>query len=168
MDRIEKIKFEIKVYRCFFSFILIILVGCKRESKIYKIDKRSNLGISLIEHPYVFEGEDYEVNSFFVHKDLNTNEYVLNLSLMGNVSQFSKNHRAFIHGFKNWSDSDKKINLVMNNPKTKGDSVVFCKTLTLKKDSLFERMNFGVEDKITKQRIFVLTLKNVDLHEFIH
>lgn len=164
-ERIENIGYGNIVYLYFLAFLLTML-GCNGKNKIYKIDKRSDLGISLIEHPYVFEEEGFEINAFFVRKDLNTNEYVLNLYLKGNISRFTKDHRAFVHGFKNLSDRDKSINIILNNPKTQGDSLVFRKALTLKKDSLLEKVNFGVENKITKQRKFVLTLKNVDLHEF--
>lgn len=164
-NRIENIGLSNIDYRCFLVFLLILL-GCNGENKIYKIDKHSDLGISLIEHPYVFEEESFEINAFFVQTDLYTNEYILNLCLKGNISRFSRNYRTFVHGFKKSSDSVKVVNIVLNNPKTYGDSLVFRKILILKKDSLFEKINFGLENKITKQRKFVLTLKNVDLHEF--
>ena len=139
-ERIVNIEFGSVVYLYLLTFLLTML-GCNSENKIYKIDKRSDLGISLIEHIYVFEEEDFEINAFFVRNDINTNEYVLNLCLKGNISRFSNDHRAFIHGFKNLSDNDKSINIVLNNPKTHGDSLVFRKALTLKKDSLFEKVN---------------------------
>ncbi|KQC30608.1 hypothetical protein AAY42_12530 [Flagellimonas eckloniae] len=158
-------EFDNKVSLYFLVFSLTIL-GCKDENKIYKIDRCSDLGISLIEHIYVFEDEGFEINAFFVQKSADRNEYILNLCLKGNIIKLSKDHRAFVHGFKNFSSGDKSINIVLNNTKTLGDSLVFHKALILKKDSLFEKVTFGVENKTTKQRKFVLTLKNVDLHEF--
>ncbi len=163
--RIEKKGFDNKICRDVL-FILLSLTGCNENNKIYKIDKQSDLGISLIGHPYVFEEEGYEINAFFVRKDETTNKYFLNLYLKGNIMEFSKNHRAFIHGFEDLTDTDKSINMVLNNPEIKGDSLLFRKSLSLKKDSLFEKVNFGVEDKVSKQRKFVLTLRNVDLHKF--
>ena len=158
-------KLGITACLCFLVLMGVIL-GCNGENKIYRIEKRSDLGISLIEHVYVFEEEGYEVHAFFVAKEAGTNEYVLHLVLQGNILEFAEDHRAFIHGFKRSSDKDKSINMVVNNPKTHGDTLVFSKALSLKKDSLFEKINFGVEDKITKQRKFVLTLNNVDVHKF--
>lgn len=165
LERIKNIGFDNKICHYFLFFLLAIL-GCKGDNKIYKIDRQSDLGLSLIEHPYVFEDEGYEINAFFVREDETSNEYFLNLYLKGNITEFSKDHRAFIHGFENITDTEKSINMVLNNPKTLGDSLLFRKALALKKDSLFEKVNFGVEDKITKQRKFVLTLNNVDLHKF--
>ena len=164
IERIKDFGFGSIAYLYLLTFMLTIM-GCRGENKIYEIDKRSDLGISLVEHLYVFEEEGFEVNALFVHKDINTNKYILNLYLKGNISTFAKDHRAFVHGFKKLSDTDKSINIVLNNPEAKGDSLVFRKALTLGKDSLFEKVNFGVENKITKKRKFVLTLKNVDLQE---
>lgn len=146
--------------------IVLIIAGCRGEKKVYKIDRRGNFGISIIEHPFVFEEENFQIKAFFVQKDSSTNEYVLNLCLTGDVSKFHDDHRAFVHAFKSLSDSNKAVNIVLNNPKIYGDSLVFSKSLRLKKDSLFEKVNFGVENKITKKRKFVLTLKNVDVKEF--
>lgn len=164
-ERAKNIESRSKI--CLYLLICFFMIlACNVENKIYRIEKHSDSVTSLIEHLYIFEEEDFEISAFFVRKDLNRNEYVLNLYLKGNVSSFSKDHRAFFHGFKNISDSDKSINIVLNDSRTKGDSLVFSKTLILKKDSLFEKVNFGLENTISKQRKFVLTLKNVDLHEF--
>ncbi|WP_306012698.1 MULTISPECIES: hypothetical protein [unclassified Allomuricauda] len=168
MSSLNKIKyFGIGHLICSFIIgIVLTISGCRGEKKVYKIDKRGNFGISLIEHPFVFEEENFQIKAFFVQKDSSTSEYVLNLCLTGDVSKFHYDHRAFVHAFKSLSDSNKSVNIVLNDPKIYGDSLVFSKSLRLKKDSLFEKVNFGVEDKITKERKFVLTLKNVDLQEF--
>ena len=165
LERIGKIGLHNKIWACFL-FIALCILGCKEDNKIYKIEKYNDFGISLIEHPYVFEEEGYVLDAFFVREDEETNKYFLNLYLQGNITEFSKNHRAFIHGFKSTTDSNKSINVVLNNPQTEGDLLLFRKVLPLKKDSVFEKVNFGVEDKTSKQRKFVLTLKNVDLQKF--
>lgn len=165
LERIGNIGFHNKIW-VYFLLSSPLILSCNGDNKIYKIERQTHLGISLIEHPYVFEEEGYEINAFFVREDERSNKYFLNLYLNGNIAEFSKNHRAFIHGFKNSTNIDKSINMVLNNPKTMGDSLLFRKVLPLEKDSLFEKVSFGVEDKITKQRKFVLTLNSVDLHKF--
>ena len=143
---------------------LLVLSGCRGENKIYRIPTHSEQGTSLIGHPYVFEDEGWEINAFFVKADQKTETYMLHLHLVGAISEFAVDHRAFIHGFEEWNDSDKSVNRVLNNPKVYGDTLVFRTALPLKGDSLLQKVNFGLEDKITKKRKFVLTLKNVDLH----
>lgn len=113
---------------------------------------------SLIEHPYIFEDLGLKLESLAVRKY--KNKLIVKASIDGKTNSYNNNYFLFLHGYVN--EGDKLLNMDLNLQENSKGKLLFSKTF----DSIptsFREIRFGLTNPTTKQRVFSVAVKEIDL-----
>ena len=146
--------------------ILASIISCKKNNKgDVEVDKKQKVEVeqkivSLIEHPYIFEEADFQIEKFTAEELIESEKFLFSLTVSGNIEKFENDHRVFVHGFNNINTKEFLVNFVMNKTKKEGNKLIFYKEFSPEHTSV-ELLRFGITDIKEKKRLFVLTLKDI-------
>ncbi|AOW21164.1 hypothetical protein [Urechidicola croceus] len=143
--------------------VFVSIISCKKEkSKVIEnpVVDSAKAVISLIDHPYIFEEEGFQIDEF-TSEELDENN-LISLKISGNTEVFEKDHRVFMHGYNNDNPNERVLNLVLNKTKKEEGKLIFYKNIKLELNYVDE-LRFGITNINQKERLFVLKLKELNL-----
>ncbi len=143
---------------------VVILCSCKQKdhysTALNRIDKYTSIGVSLINHPYIFEEVGLRLDSLY-YKNSPTG-FILKAKITGKVDSLKDNAYLYAHGFKKEKDTIFENIDLQQISQEKPFSMVFSRELN-KESYIYHHLEIGIAFFDSQKRLIPLSISNVTI-----